>query len=434
MLALVAGAVFAETQVSGGVETRLSVYGSNGKDSSGDAIPARISGSVGSAQITLSGSNDDGTLGGTFRLRNEDIVNSRVFTDYNATTLSADDALGGKDDDGNPTITLPSAAWFHKAFVWWKPIDQLKIFLGIDQDGLFDTADINGWAYHKGGEGFLVNHDWDFWRYVFPGNWDGFGLALSIYPIDGLDVNIVVPLGGRNWPQATKDNVEQTWRADEMFVNGLRLQINYAIQDIGKIHLTWMGANDVAGTGLAAVTNYSPSVNYDGDKTDQKFKTKGMFGASFLLTAVDGLQANVGFSTAIVNTDGAGANAKSPLNIGAGADYKHESGFGVKGRLAYLMNVGFADKSTLFHFSVMPYYDLGSALVCLDIGFYFSDYDNKAKFGDDTAVPYFINPYVKVPLSGGYFNAGINIQGTGKTKATDDVVSWSVPVLLGFNF
>jgi len=433
MLALIVGAVFAETQVSGGVETRLSVNGSNGKDGNGDAIPARIGGSIGTAYLELSGQNEEGTLGATFRLRNEDIVRSTTYTDYSGGTNPG--GLSDTDDQGRATFTIPSNAWFHKAFVWWKPIEQVKIFLGIEQDGLFDTADLEGWFYHQGGEDFLNNHDWDYWRTIFPGNWDAFGLAISIYPVDGLDINVIVPLGGRNWPQATKDQTEREWRADEMFIDGLRLQVNYAIQGIGKIHLTWMGPNDVAGTGLGAVTDYAPSTDYEGKKHDKSgYKTKGMFGASFLLTAVDGLQANVGFSTAIANTDTLGDSAKSPLNLGFGAAYSHESGFGVKARGAYLMNVGFADKTTQFFISVKPSYNFGSATVFCDIGFVFDDYDNKAKFGDDTAVPYWINPYVAVPISGGVFKAGLKIDGTGKTKNVDDVVKWSIPMLLSFGF
>jgi hypothetical protein len=437
MFALFAGAVFAETSVSGGVETRFSVSGDTGKTDGGNAVKPTMKGEIGTANIKLSGKNDDGTLGGAVKLRGEDIIRGGSWSGtINATKYSEISTLAGTQTASISGSTT-SGAWVHTAYVWWQPISQVKIFLGIDQDGMFGTDPLTSWGYHRGSEGFINNHDWDFWRMVFPGNWDGFGLAFSLYPVDGLDINLVIPTGGTSWPQATGDQIGKNWRVDEMLVAGLRLNINYAIPDVGKLMLTYIGANAYASTGNPANQNSLGFADSDADK--QKVKTNGMFGASFLLTMVEGFQIQPGISMVLANTSNWKANgddAKSLIYAGLGVHYTADA-FGVKARVAYLMNGGpgaptgvdYYGSKDVSHmrFSVMPWYAMESLTVFCDIG------ANMTMVKDsDAAVEFFVNPYVTVPISGGKFQAGLKINNFNKYAG--DKTTWSVPMLLGFNF
>jgi len=103
----------------------------------------------------------------------------------------------------------------------------------------------------------------------------------------------------------------------------------------------------------------------------------------------------------------------------------------VKARAAYRMNVAFDEDRTDLFFSVMPYYSLEGLTIFCDIG-YKADAKKDADPAADTQ--FFVNPYVTVPISGGKFQVGLKVNGNGKTDAVDDVVKWSVPMLLGFGF
>ena len=384
MFALIAGAVFADTAISGAVETRFSLAKQVGKDGD-DPV---MGGSIGAAQIRLSGSNTEGTLGGMFNLRNTDIVRGD--------------------------------RWFHRVFVWWKPIEQVKIFLGIDQDGLFDTADFLGWAFHAGDNDYLFNHHWDFWRQVFPGNWDGYGLAFSFYPMPGLDINLVLPTGGINWPQATKAQVDKDqWISDSdakndgMLPGRLRFSANYSL-DFGKISLVYIGGvaakeKGTAGAGFLDVDN------------------NGLFGLSALITAIESIQIKVGGSFGL-NTD-----ADMLINAGLGVAWNGD-GFGVKFR-AGLVTQG--DAGMFITGNIMPFFSVGeNGQVLIDIGV---TNDGFGANKDDAKMGWYVTPVYRLGIDGGAFKIGIqvynNIKMGGNIEITGaEYVKWNIPMLLAFNF
>jgi len=317
MIALIAGAVFAETSVSGAVEVRVKLYdaemGDHGEDYGGSFPRPKAGGEFGAAQIQLTTSNDDGTLSGLFRLRNVDIVRS--------------------------------APWFHRVFINWKPVPVLNIFMGIDQDGKFATDALQGWAFHQGVDDYVHFQWWDFWRACFPGNWDGFGVALSVYPVSGLDVNLVVPFGATGWPQATDSKVKKTSEINKLYTSGYRLQANFAIPDIGKVMFSYKGPY-----------NNNHFQNYSGKYQDMAFSDDnpayGAFGLSFLLTAIDGLQANVGFATDNLVKE-LGDDEKLPLYFGAGV-FWNGGDFGVKFRAGVAMNNGYEDGHMFITGNITP--------------------------------------------------------------------------------
>jgi len=391
MLALVVGAVFAETAVSGNVETRFSIAKQTGND--GD--DPKMGGSIGSAYIQLSGSNSDGTLGGLFRLRNTDIV-------------YRDDNQSWNKDGGGP--------WFHRVFVWWQPVQQVKIFLGIDQDGLFDTADFLGWGFHAGDNDYIFNHHWDFWREVFPGNWDGFGLAASFYPTQGLDLNLVLPTGNVNWPQATaaavpKDRfiTDSDAKNDGMIPGRLRLTGNYSL-DVGKISFAYIGGVAAAEKGLSGYGSVASDNN-------------GLVGASFLLTAVEGIQVKVGGSVYLTDPD-------MLISAGLGVVYNGD-GFGVKVRGALQMQ---GDLDPFITANIMPFFaagDNGQALIDIQI----TNDGNQT-----TALGWAVTPAYRLNIDGGAFKIGLQVfnninVGSGNSRIDGkDYVRWNIPMLLAFNF
>jgi hypothetical protein len=382
MLALIAGAVFADTAVGGSVETRFSLARQTGND--GD--DPLMGGTIGAAQIQLSGSNADGTLGGLFRLRNTDIVRNWEAPSWNA-------------DIGGP--------WYHRVFVWWKPVPQVRVWLGIDQDGLFDTSSILGWGFHAGDNDYIFNHNWDFWREVFPGNWDGFGLALSFYPMPGLDLNVVLPTGNVNWQQATAKAVEKNRPISGdggMLPDRLRIQGGYSL-DFGRIQFAYNGGGVVAEKGVARYGSV-------GDNN-------GQFGASVLITAIESIQILVGGAVILADPD-------MHISAGGGVVWNGD-GFGVKVRAAMQMQ---GDLDPFITANIMPFLAVGEkGQFLFDIGI--------TKAGDDMG--WSVIPAYRLSIDGGAFKIGLQIynnvnQGGNIGISGAEFVRWNIPMLLAFNF
>jgi len=379
MLALIAGAVFAETSVSGGVETRFSIAKQTADkfDSDGDGTLDKtpdpvMGGSIGNAEIKLSGANDEGTLGGTFRLRAQ--------------------ALAGGDD-------------YNQVFVWWKPVEMVKIWLGVDADGMFDTGDFMCWGFHQGDNDYIFNHDWYNWRQIFPGNFDAFGLALSFYPIEGLDINLALP-SGAGWPNTyTNAGVTNTRPITDpsgdttnsgMLPGHLRFVGNYSFS-AGKISFVYLGAGQGGGK-------------------------NGSIGASFLLTAIENIQVKVGGN--IITND-----PDMTINAGFGVTWSGD-GYGVRFRVGATDLTAKAPNKPTIVVNALPYLKVGeSGEALLDISI-----TNKDKMGWSVVPAYRLN------INGGAFKIGLQVYnnvsfgGSQFSLSGEEYIKWNVPMLLAFNF
>jgi len=394
MIALIAGAVFAETTIAGNVESRVNVVyvelGNHDKlDEEGNVIvdyeggypKPTTNGLFGAAWLAIANTNDDGTLGGMLRIRMTDI---------------ADGSLR-----------------YHRVFVWWKPIPEMRFFLGQDADGMFATGQLTDWAFHQGSESFLTVHHWDYWREIFPGNWDTFGAAFSFYLVPGLDLNLVVPIGApTGWPRHDEKAVTRTSTVETIYPGSLQLTAGYNIEGAGKIFFAWIGSGE----------DYLDSDN---------LKNYGRIGLSFFSNSlVDGISFQVGGSTQLLN----GADDPAPVQVGAAVHFA-AGDFGVKWRIG--TDIDLSDAGGLFlTTNVMPWYNTEVGKLCLDIGI------SMNKGEDETETGFWINPYLKKGLSGGYFQVGLivtkNIAGLGNIKIGNadqkDFTKIYFPVLLGMNF
>jgi hypothetical protein len=386
VFALVAGTAFAEASVSGTVETRLYLVDTEFTDD----IVANMHGNIHTASITMTGANEDGTIGGQLRIRAENMTNYTPLR-------------------------------FHKAYVWWKPVDQLRLFLGQDPDGLFETAVLTGWQFHQGNEEYIGFQAWDFWRGIFHGNWDTFGLAFQVYPVEGVNINLVIPTGGPldTWPRHQNEQVTRDVRLLNMIPFGLRLNANVAIPDIGTIYFSYIGPE-----------NYSDEQGSDPD-TENRYNHYGDFGLSFLLSAIDGIQAQLGFSTRIARDSDA---VKYPFNVGAAAFYK-AGDWGVKFRVGAGIGTNGADyksggDDTIVHGNVMPWFQVGNATVNVDIGV-------SANVSDaETLIGWWASPYLTVgPFQAGILFFTVDGHGYNATTARKDAdIKFQIPIRMTIGF
>jgi len=276
MLVLIAGAVFAETSVGGGVDTRMKLLI---VDSDGNLTTEAVG--LGDHFIQLSGQNEEGTLGALLR---------------------------------------PARDANNYAYVWWQPIPQLKIFLGQNGDGMFGSDGLVSWSYYKQGTDYLSNHDWGLWRDYFPGNWDAFGLALSLYPVEGLSINFAFPMGSlgtNSWdePLQTLDTVDWFRR--------LEISVDYGIADIGTLFVRYK----------------LPRTGDNGG---------GQAHLSFNITAIESLQIQPGVTLRL--------NEGTPdILIGLGFWFTGD-GFGINLRAGAQL---LADNTVKINAGLLPYFALG---------------------------------------------------------------------------
>jgi len=442
MIALCVAAAFADTTISGAVETRLTVFkgqfGDYGKLYKNKYPKFTTNGEVGTAWFQMTATNSEGTMGGTFRLRGQDIDNT--------------------------------TRW-HKVNVWWKPIPQLKVFLGQDADGMFERGQLTSWAFHQGSEGFLVVHNWDFWRCIFPGNFDTMGVALSFYLVDGLELNLVAPIGKPDgWPRHRDTDYKASHEWDVIWPSSLQLLGGYQIGDIGKVHFAWIGRGSWTENNPGAFRFYD-----EGHAWNKFTKTYGTVHLSFFSGMIQGLQFQVGASMDIQNTGKADVNKNgtvedneyvvqkdetNPIFTGAAVHFS-AGDFGIKWRLGLQIETKTVqpkggkfesekDGGYFLTTNVMPTYKIPAlGTVCLDIGFSLIQPGkevetvagvDKAK-APDAEYGFWLNPYLKKSINGGYVQAGIlyqyNTSGSGvirKNDASHDKPTISFPVLMGMNF
>jgi len=380
MFALIAGAAFADSSVGGTVENFMYVFegstadgakammeGSNGHPGTPDGTTDWLSkkGPGQTGYIVIKGQNDEGTFGGLVRAN----------------------AYGGK------------YGW--RNFAWWKPIPQLKLFLGSDGDGLFGTDPLVSWGYHQGREGFIATHDWGFWRGIWMGNWDGYGLAISVYPTEGVELNLALDPG------------DDPVLVSGVIPKGIQFNGSYVLQGTGKIFFTYKGAG----------------FGNSGNINNEDLKDNGAIALSFLVTALDGIQIHPAFSTTLFDVKG---TAKNPLNIGLAATYNSDA-VNVKFRSAFILNgtspsSAGAEGQQLIHVGIMPWF----ALDGLNVFISFDLVMKTAAKGAEAQTSFELAPYVRVPAGGGLFQAGLKIQNDGaKPKAT---TTYSVPVAFVYSF
>lgn len=238
------------------------------------------------------------------------------------------------------------------ALIWVKPIEQIKIVAGKkDQNELRGDAAFGLWNWDRiGAVNAMELEGW-----TFPDVFDGEGVAVVAYPIDGLTVGAGIPLS-LSGAGATLENT---------YAHGANYAAAYAIDGVGTIKAAYMTKAD--------------GTSRDAKKDSTSY---GVIAAAFDLTMVDGLYATVGaqiptasvneFDSTIVNayarysldalavhlavgtklntvdnskTDDSKYDGNLGFAIGAGADYSLDNGIGFFGDVRYANGIYMANTS-----------------------------------------------------------------------------------------
>ena len=340
VLACVAGSAFADTSISGSIETKWTIV-NGATDGDGYAYSGPVE--MHSGAIQFAGANDENTFGAIFK-----------FTD---------------------------GTWTDRAFVWWQPIDQLRINLGKDGDGWFEQSNLARWGFHNMPRNISVEN-WNAGDFMYQ-NWDKWSVAFILKPVSGLTVNLAV---------ATKDARVGVISYDEEKQNAFSdyyAQASYSISGVGNVAATFR--NEGVGS--------EPTLSI-------AYKDGGF---------IDGLAFDVGFSYVFDAKKGDGATVNDPFRFGWGVHYSGGD-WGIKHR-AYFRPIeekknasGVVTQKSGIQanwIDFMPWYQFEEMQVLCNIRIILNapTADGAGKTG------WHVNPYIRKRMGGGHdFRVGVMVE------------------------
>ena len=331
---------------------------------------------------------------------------------------------------------------FDEAFGWWRPIPQLRIQIGSNQDGDFGTAQISGWGFtgenknNGGNQGAMAEYSgWGEGRNHSrtTGWYGGTGgtpnLQFSIFATDDLTINIWFPWQGNTI-------------AGLAFLK-VNAQVKYSIPQIGT-----------ATVSFESNTGYLKADPDSWYKTEQTGTPKVF--ASFYLTAIENMGVDIGlaYKFPLDNTE-TKVVTNYPFEVGLG--FRFGSGdFNFKLRASAdfgtstitdgtELDASKDAKVTTISASILPSYKVGDMTIFFYAGLdvrSVADWEKTAAGSMYRAneassnIGWFVNPYVFVPAGGLRFKVGFQLWSDG-TKADLDnnaanglegaKVNWSIP-------
>jgi len=282
---------------------------------------------------------------------------------------------------------------------WWKPIDQLKLGIGGNPDGIWGKEGNAGWMFYQsisdtgvvdqsnvwgggfGGGLMLRSKSWSWdatYCGAFFGGWDDPRLFIEISPVDIVGINIAIPF----------------------FSGG-------AIEDIFMSTIAQVDLN--MSFGNIALTYWGSPVN---------IKNSRIFGF-FSLTAIDNLQLDFGLGANFLDTD--------PIKLGFAIKYGRDT-WGIKFRTMFAIPTR-SDQSFGMLFDVLPYFVINE-----NFRAYISAGINIASIDDVTAgAGWHVNPYIEVGEEWGpKFGAGIKVW--AESNFTSPTVNFEIPIALIVSF
>jgi len=317
-----------------------------------------------------------------------------------------------------------------ESIVWWKPIDQLKVSIGGNSDGIFGKEGYAGWMYFQiVNETNVVeaNQAWGcaysqglVFRDAFFGGYGGQGLLLEITPMDMVAINLAVPfidMAGAKTKDIIKYSIAQ-------------VDLNL---DFGNIAITYVGGDN------KLVMGDIMDPDWDGPDVFDASKIYLYFGLG-MVENLD-LGVSVGYTFPVKDDK---ITFNSPIAAGVGAKYSFSDEFALKARAvaSFAGNIDYdgtkADFPLQLIFEVHPSYNITETVtIFADVGVNFTA---ETKFDGtkvlDSVMGWHFNPYIGIGSEWGpRFFGGLKVYSTGEKNAKDDTwVNWAVPIGMVISF
>ena len=358
MFALVAAAAFAQPTVGGQFKAGATLFtGSTAKDVSQD-----LNFYAGDPAAIAADPNGYKTETEKFDELGRDILaGGRIPGDGTEGYLNL--KFGDAEMGGSIRFYARSAGSYHGesafAFMWWRPSELFRIQIGHNPDADWGAANITGWGFNGEAQDFVAldqdTGDFRAWGTPYGQNDSSFYVArrtgfyggiksthavlTSLYPIEGLTVNIGLPFGDiTDGSNAGKSN--NIGRAADKWLR-LHAQIKYDLEEVGSIFVTYEGQGqaqnmvkerDLNAKGQWYETDDSKNWGVKDGETDEylnpvyRVEAPKLWLSFFGNKLVDGLAFDVGFGFQPQTADG----NTPPIEIGLGASYNINEEFNIK--------------------------------------------------------------------------------------------------------
>ncbi|MDR0464654.1 MAG: hypothetical protein LBG94_05995 [Treponema sp.] len=425
LFALVVGAAFAEATLGGTLQIGMNLL--NGRTEGTDDDKEVVMGGIGFHEAKISAVFGDAKGGGKLVF---------VASDPNGESYALNGFSGAPDGKGTTIQT-----W---GFIYWQPLPQFRMQIGINADGDFGAANITGWGFlgpDKNSSAALS--DYKHWGneksycYLFqsggrpghpfyPGTGDWINLNFSLFPVDGMRINFVFPMFGGTWTAwpngggTRDDGAKGAKKAGDQILEDFQINFRYAIEEVGVASLSF-----VARGGLA-------------DGADKSARAGDLY-AQFYLNSITGIKVDFGLVYGLPWKNEQDKENDGFLGIGLGAIYSADP-FEIKFRA--MVRVGGknsdVDLNDLVTVGLRPSYKINNDLIIYLYGG-FNIWMSKANPNNDDEIGWFINPYIWVRASEGLrFFAGIQLNSLAGEYFLDEsynekkIINWNIP--FGFNF
>jgi len=422
MFALIAGAVFADVNISGGVGNGTQIiYGDTEKDANDETKPLATGGWKGHwGTISANWTSEDNSAGAKLK-------------------INGDYPPGGNWGD-NGTIHTNGR-------IWWKPSDAFKLdFFKMQDEGVFGKGNYVAWGYHANSawnNAALLWNDYGWHSYsngivkggngFYDGTGDGFGAALTFGPFgDIFTANLWLPL---------EDAGETT---DKLFSAHVQFLLN--IDGVGEIALSYKGngAND----------------DKDGKKTIYK-------GGSFFINAdisqvipgSMGLELGAEIKINGSSYDSASDSVKKDegkqeirIGLGFGMNQWTSEAFQLFSRVGVVLipednQWGAGMKGNIFAVDINPSIQIGDiGRLFFDFGVGYAMFDEKNANDENSALVWHFNPYLRKSIGIGDLYIGFNVWNNKLAPEwyegpvwydsilKDDFINFSVPIYFEVSF
>jgi len=330
-------------------------------------------------------------------------------------------------------------AW---GFLYWRPIPQFRMQVGVNADGDFGVAQISGWGFvgeaknsvgaisdymnWGGGNTWWVLHPWQSFltrpgAAFFPGTGDLPNVNFSIFPVDGVQINIVLPINENGWYADPNNKVGVESEVSRQLAD-FQISANVTLEEVGKLSISFVGHG-----GLEKETKNPAGVIITGPKT----KSVGNAYASFYLTAISGMNMELGL---VYNLPWKNSfDLDNGGYVGTGFGFRFDNGgqftFKLRANAKMLGKTDGVDQNTLLYANILPCYKITKDLWA----FLYTGLSLEIGANDYQRMGWFVNPYIWVRASEGLrFWSGVQFYQTQIVEDSDTPITWRVP--FGFNF
>jgi len=310
----------------------------------------------------------------------------------------ADGRFGGWlrfDGTGNQVYGLTAG------YAWWKPIDQFKLGIGGNPDGIWGAEGNASWMFYQtisdtgvvqAGNAWGGGYGGLFMRKSVFGGFSDNRLFLEITPVDMVSINIAIPFF-----QHYND-------IGQIFMGSVaQVALNMSF---GNIALTYVGDQG----------KFSDSWSPD---RDPNIKNSQIFGF-FSLTAIDNLQLDFGIGADFTDSDG--------INLGIAVKYGRDT-WGIKFRTLVGVPVRGSQHFGML-FDILPYFVINESFrAYISAGMNIANIDDLAN-----GAGWHVNPYIEVGEEWGpKFGAGIQVWSKGGFSGSP-LVEFALPIALIVSF